>query len=434
MADGLPELPSDSDSDGGLAHKFSSVVGQAIKLPKAKTKRRDMPERRRLWLNARDRLMEEAEHEAFSRDKGFLRFLRFPLNDIKYADTVDAAETLMTTLLDEMRSARYVHFFFGVDTEGAQLDVLQIFTRLHGNKYAYILQLNKIAPDDQLPPKLKEFFEVPNVVFVGKNVEGELVTLLRKYGFTDERITSLFFIDVVTLVQVCDLFSRDDLSDAVQFAKDGIFPFSIEVPDEAVPTIYENAGIRAVGAYFNDFIIDKRVHHVHPNRVDWSCSANHRFTKNRMTDTMRRYAIIDAIVPYEAALKAAGMVDIGRADLIKTARLSPSNAPAKFFSDHLFKFFEELAVRGVDNCGVRDKVNAVRENHERKMVQETRRRKFRHDHYITHRDKWRSDNEYDPLPDDDPFAKDGRFYKLFRKAFVPTDDPLVRLSDIKPAG
>ena len=434
MADGLPELPSDSDSDGGLAHKFSSVVGQAIKLPKAKTKRRDMPERRRIWLNARDRLMEQAEHEAFTRDKGILRAPTIPLNDVKYADTADAADALMSTLIEEMRAAQHVHFFFGVDTEGAKLEVLQICTRLNSNKYAFILQLNKISPGGELPPKLKEFFLIPNIVLIGKNVEGEMVTLLQKYGFPDERITSLFFIDVVTLIQVCDVFSRDDLSDALQFSEDGIFPFSLEVPDDAVPTVYEDAGIRAVGAYFKNYAIDKRVHHVHPNRVDWSCSANHRHTKDRMTDSMRRYAITDAVVPYEAAFEVTAMLGIGRADLIKVARLNPSRAPAPFFSDHLHKFFEELAVRGVDSCGVRDKVNAVRENHERKMVLETRRRRFRHDLYITRRDKWRHDNKYDPLPDDDPFKKDGRFFKLFRKAFVPTGDPFVRLSDIKPAG
>ena len=432
MADGLPELPSDSDSDGGLAHKFSSVVGQVCPIPKKK--RKDLPERRRIWLNARDRLMEDAEHETFKRDKGILRVPTISLKDIKYADTPDAADALMSTLIEEMRAARNVHFFFGVDTEGAKLEVLQIFTRLNCNKYAYILQLNKISSGGELPSKLKEFFMFPNIVLIGKNVEGEMVTLLRKYGFPDERITSLFFIDILTLVQVCDVFSRDDLDDALQFSKDGTFSFSLEVPDEAVPTVYEDAGVRAVGAYFRDYVIDKRVHHVHPNRVDWSCSTNHRYTKNRMSDTMRRYAMTDAVVPYEAAFRVVDMTGIGRADLIKVARLAPSRAPAPFFSDHLYKFFEELAVRGVDNCGVREKVDAARENHERKMVLETRRRKFRHDHYITHRDKWRKDNDYDPLPDDDPFKRNGRFFKLFRKAFVPTDDPLVRLSDIKPAG
>ena len=229
------------------------------------------------------------------------------------------------------------------------------------------------------------------------------------------------------MVQVCDLFSREDLNDALQFSKDGTFSFSLEVPNEAVPTVYEDAGICAVGDYLMDYAIDKRVHHVHPNRVNWSCDADHRITKNRITDTMRRYAITDARVP-------ADMLGIGRADLIKMARLEPSRTPSGFFSDHLYKFFEELAVRGIDNCGIRGKVDAARENHERKMVQETRRRKFRHDYYITHRDKWRKDNKYDPLPDDDPFARDGRFYKLFRKAFETSGDPLVCLSDIKPAG
>ena len=171
------------------------------------------------------------------------------------------------------------------------------------------------------------------------------------------------------MVQVCDLFSREDLNDALQFSKDGTFSFSLEVPNEAVPTVYEDAGICAVGDYLMDYAIDKRVHHVHPNRVNWSCDADHRITKNRITDTMRRYAITDARVP-------ADMLGIGRADLIKMARLEPSRTPSGFFSDHLYKFFEELAVRGIDNCGIRGKVDAARENNERKMVQETRHRKF----------------------------------------------------------
>ena len=81
--------------------------------------------------------------------------------------------------------------------------------------------------------------------------------------------------------------------------------------------------------------------------------------------------------------------------------------------------------------GHRHRHDSVRDNHRAKLVQETERRRFRHNLYISKRDAWRDENGYSPLPDDDPFAMGGSFQKLFRKN---VGDPFILLSDIKPSG
>ena len=219
----------------------------------------------RNWLNARDRFMEEAEQAAYDRDKGLMSVFNTPLRDIKCIDTHESAEQAFSSLLDAIGPRRTSNVFFGFDSEGANMEVIQFYTRIDGVRFAYVCQVNKFARDNRLPPKMDEFLNLRNIVFVGKNVEAEIVALFQKFSFSDDRLGDIMYIDVLTLVQVCDLYSRHDLNDAVQYATDGTFVFAMDVPDEATPTVFENAGIRAVGSYFKDNTIDKRIFHVHPN-------------------------------------------------------------------------------------------------------------------------------------------------------------------------
>ena len=144
MPPDLPDSGSESETDR-IGHRLRSSMGQeGIKLPKKpKAKRRDMPERKKKWLDARDRFMEEAENEAFTRDKKMMYLLDVPLKDIKYADTPEDAEILAAMFLDAFARRRRNHYLVGFDSEG-ELDTVQLFTRLDGRRYAVVLQLNFI--------------------------------------------------------------------------------------------------------------------------------------------------------------------------------------------------------------------------------------------------------------------------------------------------
>ena len=97
---GGPDISDDSDSGNDMrCHKLRSTLGKTHTWPKnQKPRRRDLPDEQRKWYDARDRCVEEAEAAAFRRDKDEMRLFSTPLADINYANTIDNADILASSV------------------------------------------------------------------------------------------------------------------------------------------------------------------------------------------------------------------------------------------------------------------------------------------------------------------------------------------------
>ena len=411
-----PELSEDEDDireNQGVALLASSLIHEGL-LPKRKNrkkkklKRHEQPEFQRRWNNAKDRFVEEAEDEMFESEilgDGDKHYINIEPDQISYADTPAVCDELASTLVDAFRESGSEFLIIGIDTEG-DYDTLQMYTRIGGKTFAFFFQLSLAAPGNLLPPMLFELLNLRNVVFAGKNVEKEMLDLFLRYGFDTDRLDNVLVIDVLTLVRVCDVFGRQQFEDAVDFVENGCFRINADVVEGAVADALVDAGIRAVSNYFLDGIVDKRVRHVHKNRVDWSLKRNLATTGNRITSEMLSYGVTDAMVPFDCVRKAAEWLNVAMHDFAKFARRNPKLDPDNpFFNERLLSIARDLSSKGLFTRELKEIHRQLRKNHDRKMVEQTVRRVTRHGIYAAKRDEWRKVNDYPPV-NDDPF-RDG---------------------------
>ena len=111
-----------------LSHKRGNGPDPKENKPK-KVKRKDMPPKKRRWLNKRDQLVEQAEDEMFRREKESLEakgkhLLKVNPDQILYADTPERADELAKILIAVVREFGAEYVPVATDTEG-KLDVLQ---------------------------------------------------------------------------------------------------------------------------------------------------------------------------------------------------------------------------------------------------------------------------------------------------------------------
>ncbi|MEE3032920.1 MAG: hypothetical protein VX904_09520, partial [Planctomycetota bacterium] len=275
--------------------------------------------------------------------------------------------------------------------------------------HAYVFQMNKICVDGKLPPKVQQLMEDKRLIFVGKNVEKELKEFFDLFGCDPARRASILYVDVLHLIQACDLLSRDDPEEAAAFAADGSFRTNTNVPEGVYPEVLGDAGIRAAVNYFLHQSIDKCVEHVHPNKTNWH-------TEGALTDKMLKYAVTDAEAAHRCLIEAATRLSLRPRDFARRVRIdikTKRKTLTRLITTAIEKLAKDLKEGKAPEHQIRD-VRRAREIHEDKMLIETKRWRKRHDNYVALRDPWREKNGYHHL-DDDPFSKGGLHWLLFFK-------------------
>ena len=401
-----------------LSHKKGGGPNPKENKPK-RVKRKDMPLRKRKWLNKRDQLVEEAEEEMFRREKESLEakgksLLQVQPDQILYADTPEKADELARILINVVREFGSDYVPVATDTEG-NLDVLQIYIRSGGEVYAYVFQLNFITREGKLPPVLTEFLSLPNLIFCGKLVEQEMMAIFRKFNFPPDRLNHTLVIDVLTLVRLCDLFGRRSFEAAVDYCELGVFHVNSDVPEDADRDALENAGIRACANYFLNGVVDKRVKWVHKNHRDWSRRVPNHKSGGKMTGGMLVYCTTDTLIPYDATLKTAEWLDVRPIDLAKLARTDPKAPEPTFFNCVLLDIADGLTSKGRHTQKLKEMNDFLHQHHDQKLIETSVRSRDRHVFYAGNRDDWRRENGYPQAERDFPF-KEGILSDMFDRA------------------
>ena len=109
-------------------------------------------------------------------------------DQIVYADSLEKVEELASLLINAFMATGQEFGIAGIDFEG-DMDTLQVFARWNGKVHAYVFQLSLTTPNNRLPPKLFEFFNLKNLIFASKIVEKELLAFLTRYGFSSDRLS-----------------------------------------------------------------------------------------------------------------------------------------------------------------------------------------------------------------------------------------------------
>ena len=419
-------IGDDYDSDGDkMCKSFHSIFAQHNKAqgqPKAKyPKTKDgmaADKRKKEWKKARGKLSANAVDHMFQLALKDHTLFKVDPRQIDYADVPMESDLYTERLLKAINTSNHDLLFLGFDTEG-DLDVLQIYAKINDYERALIFQLNFIAVQGKLPEGLVQILTHPCVVFIGKLVELEAVALFEKFGIEHDPQSRIKYVDILDLIRVCDLFSRSSLDDAICFAGGGEFK-----PTQAERGIKHdalgNAGVRAGMSYFTDFVIDKRVRHVHPHQVDWSRQDKAAQNKLQMTDTMKGYCTADAKAPFLMLLAAAKLTRFTPSDFVRLARLSPKiGSPKEFINGKMELVFTSFK-RNSPTPEISSLQNEIRAHHQERLCLESEWQRERRAFYVAERDPWRRAHGYREVldsDDNDPF-RPGGIWDLILKPHV----------------
>ena len=365
-----------------------------------KSKRRDKSPRQQKWERARDKYDEEAKDEMFRRDTQRKEPFHLAEDRIQYVVSPGIADRVSASILFSIEADKKDYNYIGFDVEGTSQpgryskapETLQLYTVADGMKRATIFQINKIAKNRRLPRDLEKLLSYGSNVFIGKGVEKEVQDFFRDFGITSNRRDGFLFIDVLTLIRTCDVYQRLHPEDAQQYAANGSFFVSPDVPDDAYPKIYYEAGIRMVVNYFLDCPIDKRTCHVHGPLADWSAPKG-------LSKSMLQYAADDVASVYDVLSAAAKLLDASRADFIQV-----SNRDDDFFflkASFLDRF------NHLDSSSISDAERLLKEkirlHHGKKMSEDTRRARACNEYKSERCVRWREENEMPSLLLENPF-------------------------------
>ena len=285
-----------------------------------KPKRAEMTSRQRKWLNFKDNAVEKVVKDLFNDEKKKMTVLQTPANVIRYAEDPASANQMAEDLLDNMDKDGDEYFEFGTDTEGNGA-TLQLYTVANEITHAYLLHLKKILVNGRLPTKVFQLMNDPRVIFIGKNIEKEMREFFDEYGFGSERRANILFIDTLSLIQTCDLLSRENPDGASAFAANGTFRVDRNVDEDVYADVLKDASLRAAVNYFLHQSIDKCVEHVHPNKTDWTLEKEDHPTRKTMSKKMKQYAVTDAEAGYRCAKEAAMRLSLSPIDFARKIRI-----------------------------------------------------------------------------------------------------------------
>ena len=178
------ESTDDSDAEDDLfVHTLRSSMGQEgyekVKEKKPAKKRADMPDPKKKWMNARDRFAEQADDQMYELDLQKRPLFRLSPTKVVYGEDEQSANLMAKALLEAVEQQDSDYEIVGFDTEG-KYDTVQLYTEIAKKRFAYLFQMSFIANKEKgtMPDKLRELFNSKKVVYVGKNVEQEILALL----------------------------------------------------------------------------------------------------------------------------------------------------------------------------------------------------------------------------------------------------------------
>ena len=364
-----------------------------------KTRRQDKAPEQQRWERARDRIDDETGEEMYRRDT--LRKEPFHLAEefIQHITSPEVADRVAGSILFSIDKDKKDFNYIGFDVEGTSKpgyynkspETLQLYTVADGMKRATIYQLNKVAKNKRLPRDLEKLLALSNNVFIGKGVKKEIHDFFRDFGVSRDQ-EAFLFIDILTLLRTCDVFQRPYPEDSQQYAANGTFTTSEDVPDDIYPRIFFDAGIRMIVEYFLKFTIDKRNCHVHGPKADWSAPRG-------LSKSMQQYAADDVASVYDVLSAAADLLDASRADFIQA-----SSQKDNFFlhKTNLLHRFNQPLSSDIPNSVSKLK-ERIRLHHQKKMADETRRAKARFDYKRERCDRWREENDMPAIYVENPF-------------------------------
>ena len=165
-------------------------------------------------------------------------------------------------------------FPMGWDTEGAAPDTLQLSHDDGRRITTWVIQLNKVAPDNKLPPILERIISHPKSVFTGKNVEQELLQFFEKYQFSVKTAREAKFVEGLTLFRLAEALGRGGYKAAATFCKTQV-PFFDEEREKGIfEADVEDWALRFLHrAFCKGEIIEKPYDLRNPNLTDWSLRA-----------------------------------------------------------------------------------------------------------------------------------------------------------------
>ena len=384
----------------------------------------DLDERTRKWRTARSRFLEEVKDEMFAEDCIKLSLYTMEEKDIEYADDPDQANALATSLIRTMEKEERPYYFVGCDFEGNKDEVMQLHTFLDARVFAFVFQINFLADNDGLlPPRLIRLLSDIRIVFIGKNIEKDITNFFLVHNFGEERLKHIKIIDILSLVQIIDLASRDTLDDAIAFAQEGKFRPSTDYDDDAnvIRDVFSNAGIRAGVRVLCDKAIDKRTRHVWDKHTDWTRKIVFAPNRMTMTKTMLLYGSLDAKAGYDTAREASKLLKCGMKDFV-TVIGSPQES--FLLTGNLLRRFEQQKENPDLDMAERIK---IRKFFYEMMKKESARRRQCHDLYVAKRDPWRTTKGYPPIQEN-PFVSGGDFDQMleYKKDFTPPSSSRFR--------
>ena len=203
-----PRIDAEDSDEDKMCKSFHSIFAQHSKaqgLTQAKypktAPQQNADKRKKDWKKARGSFCAAAAAKMFEQDSRTHPLFSVEPTKIDYADVVIASDLFTERLLKAINTSESDLIYLGFDTEG-DLDVLQIHAKFDEYERSLIFQLNMLHDNGRLPAGLVELLLHPCVVFVGKLVEIEAVSLFEKFHISSKDFEGFKYVEILDLIRV----------------------------------------------------------------------------------------------------------------------------------------------------------------------------------------------------------------------------------------
>lgn len=322
------------------------------------------------------------------------------IDTIEYAaDPYDAKQFAERAIGDLDKAKGRV--LVGFDTEGS-IKTLQLHFAFADREYSQIYQLNKILHDDSARRRLRELLLHAKIIFTGKSVNEEIITVLQMCGAKDVDVMQTRIIESQRCFEVVEMITRGN-GTAVRYLEDRHYSPSFHLPKNPFVPLdkqrQEDLGLKTIFKFFHrKMTMSKRYEMRCPYWVDWAC----RLPEPGMTNEMKCYAAGDAFAGYRVAKtcgEALSRLGFSWEDLIENVDMTLTrNLNAPFNSGRLSAFFRravEVRLSRDETDNLRRFRNVWETKLEDAIIEERETRIERYDRVKALQDAWDDANGFD---------------------------------------